>query len=122
MARKLLGLSLVESGIMVKIALGNFLHVAALCLLSFRPILCHIVTPITSSRQLLFATHHIFDQLLPLQRVLPQFLPTLLDVIQDRSDVILDLVEVCSVSAIIIVVRMSINGFVEGRGFGLQVI
>jgi hypothetical protein len=122
MARKLLSLSLVESRIMVEIALGDFLHIAALCLLSFCPILCYILTPITSPHQLLLAIHDIFNQLLPLQRVLPQFLPTLLDIIQDRGDVVLDLVEVCPVLAIIIIVRMPINGLVEGRSFSLQII
>lgn len=120
MARKLLGL--VEGRIVIKIALGNLLHIAALRLLSFRPILCDIVTPITSCHQLLLASHHILNQFLPLQRVLPQFFSTLLDVIQDRGDVVLDLVEVCPVLAIIIVVMMAIDGLVEGRCFGLQII
>lgn len=120
MSRKLL--SLIESRIVVEIALGNLLHVAALCLLFFCPILCNILTPIASCHQLFLAIHHIINEPFPLQRILPQFFSALLDIIQNRGNIVLDLVEVCPVLAIIIVVRMSFNGFVEGRGFGLQVI
>lgn len=114
-------LSLIEGRIIVKIALGNLLHIGMFGLLFFSPILGDIVTPITRADQLFFTTHHILNQFLPLQRILSQLVSTELYVIQNRTDVVLYLVKVCLVLAIIIAVSIPFYGLVKCRGFYLQI-
>lgn len=96
-------LRLIEGRIVIEITLSNLFDIVGVFRLIPLPILAGLLIPVTGIQQLLFATHHIFNQFLPLQRILSKLISALLNAVQNRADIVLDLIKVGLVIATFVV-------------------
>ena len=109
---------LVESRVMVEIALCYFLDTSIAAsleqILLKGPVSSGVLAPFACAVvQLLLALHHVIDQLFALLRVLSQSISPLLDVFEDRSDAVLDLVELRLELGVVVGRRASVQFFLS---------
>ena len=109
---------LVVSRVVVGIALCYFLDTSIAAslkqILLKGPVSCTTLAPFACAVvELLLALHHIINEFLALLWVLPQSISPLLDVFEDRSDAVLDLVELRLKLGIFVSRRASVQFFLS---------